>query len=206
MKKKMMALTAAVTFAGVVWGCNNLTNETEHKVEASQTKVAPSHGEITKNSSFNAESTIKGTKVISAEAINELFKTDKESKLIGLGDAVYKVSIENGIEPGFIAALMYYETINGQSKFVTEKNNVLGVLDKSGNGAVTFKKFASLEEGLTEQVVNFRQSYLNKGLVTLDKFGKRYAPTWDKQVNNGKEWSDVISEIMNKQLDIQNKL
>ncbi|GAB6460742.1 hypothetical protein bcgnr5390_10630 [Bacillus luti] len=206
MKKKMMALTAAVTFAGVLWGCNNFTKETELKVEASQTKVAPSHGEITKNSSFNAESTIKGTKVISAEAINELFKTDKESKLINLGDAVYNISVEKGIEPGFIAALMYYETNNGRSKIVTEKNNVLGVLDKSDNGSVNFKRFTYLEECIAEQAGNFRQNYLNNGLVTLDKFGEQYAPSWDTKANNGKEWSEVIAEIMNKQLDIQNKL
>lgn len=194
MKKTFIALTAFATLTGAAWGVNTLTKDNEHKVEASQSGSV----EFEK---FEATSTIKGTKIISAKTINELFKTNPDSKLNGLGDEIYKVSIENGIEPGFVAALVYYQTNNGRSKEFKENNNVMSILEK---GTDESKKFSSKEESLIYIVERLRKNYLEYGLDNIEKFGDTYAPFWNRY--NNKSFGEVYAEIMNKELKIQNNL
>ncbi|WP_336770087.1 glucosaminidase domain-containing protein [Bacillus bombysepticus] len=191
MKKTVITLTALATLTGVVWGINSPTKDGELKVEASQ-------GENIEMTRFQPTSTIKGTKIISAKTINKLFETKTESDLKGLGETVYKVSVENGIEPGFVAGLIYYETNKGTSKAFKENNNAFGILE---NGSNKIKKFNSVEESLNYGVERLRKNYLELGLDNIEKFGNTYAPFWNKF--NEKPFGEVYADIMNEELDIQ---
>lgn len=87
------------------------------------------------------------------------------------GDVFASVGKKYGIDPALLAAIAVHETGNGTSKAIKNKNNVGGMMGKSG-----LMTFSSLEEGIDKMASNLKRNYFDKGLTTIEQIQKKYAP------------------------------
>ncbi|HDR8330576.1 TPA: glucosaminidase domain-containing protein [Bacillus cereus] len=76
-----------------------------------------------KTFNYESDSTLIGTNNISAETLDVFFAKTEGSALIGMGKAVYGAATQNGVEPGILAAKLYFESGKGLSDSIKERNN-----------------------------------------------------------------------------------
>lgn len=111
------------------------------------------------------------------------------SNLTGMGEVYAKACIETGVDPYLAVAISLYETGCkwGCSTLVRQCNNVGGIKGNPGCNGGSFKKYSSLEEGITSFVNLIATSYYGKGLTTAELMAYKYAggsTTWAGKVNN----------------------
>jgi len=94
-----------------------------------------------------------------------------EGKLSGTATHFINAGKKYDIDPGLLSAIAIHETGNGSSKAVNEKNNVAGMMGKTG-----LRSYASVEDSIFDMARNLRQNYLNQGKDTIAKIGAKYAP------------------------------
>lgn len=129
-------------------------------------------------------------KVYDGMTLNELAeKLDKylKSNLSGMGMLYASKSIELGVDPYLAVAISMHETGCkwGCSKLTRECNNVGGMKGKPNCGSGSYRKFDSLEEGITKFIENIAKNYFAYGLTTPEAMNPKYAEskTWAEKVN-----------------------
>lgn len=119
-----------------------------------------------------------------AEKLNRYLK----SNLSGMGMVYASKSIELGVDPYLAVAISMHETGCkwGCSKLTRECNNVGGMKGKPSCGSGSYRKFDTLEEGITKFIENIANNYYAYGLTTPEAMNHKYAEskTWATKVNN----------------------
>ena len=119
-----------------------------------------------------------------AEKLNRYLK----SNLSGMGMVYASKSIELGVDPYLAVAISMHETGCkwGCSKLTRECNNVGGMKGKPSCGSGSYRKFDTLEEGITKFIENIANNYYSYGLTTPEAMNQKYAEskTWATKVNN----------------------
>lgn len=110
------------------------------------------------------------------------------STLSGTGMLFATKSIELGVDPYLAVAISMHETGCkwGCSKLVRECNNVGGMVGKPSCNGGSYRKFDTLEEGITKFIENLYRNYYAFGLTTPEAMNHKYAadPAWASKVNN----------------------
>lgn len=119
-----------------------------------------------------------------AEKLNRSLK----STISGTGMSFAKYAVEMGIDPYLAVAIVLHETgCNGScSTQVKQCYNVGGMKGGPSCNGTSYKKFASLDEGIYSFMKNLKTNYYDKGLTTAEQMNKKYAAstTWATKVNN----------------------
>lgn len=123
------------------------------------------------------------------------------------GDIIVKLSNIYKVNPALMAAIAMFESSNGTSNAVKNKNNPMGMSPGGGGPG----KYPTLEEGFRAAISNLSRNYVNKGLRTIEAIGAKYSPpgagndpngtnhTWPKNVHAmykkimGKTYSSSLS-------------
>lgn len=123
--------------------------------------------------------------------LNELAaKLDRylKSNLSGMGMVYATKSLELGVDPYLAVAISMHETGCkwGCSKLTRECNNVGGMKGRPNCGNGSYRKFDTLEEGITKFIENIAYNYYAYGLTTPEAMNHKYAEskTWATKVNN----------------------
>lgn len=128
--------------------------------------------------------------VYESMTLNEL--TEKlnrylSSNLSNMGMIYASKSLELGVDPYLAVAISMHETGCkwGCSKLVKECNNVGGMKGKPSCGNGSYRKFDTLEEGITKFIENIANNYYAYGLTTPEAMNHKYAAskTWATKVN-----------------------
>ncbi len=112
-----------------------------------------------------------------------------------LRPVINDTAVKYEVCPVLMEAIMRHESANEQSNAARNYNNLAGIMGKKG-----LRRFDSKEE-CVEMLGSILRSYHNKGLVSLDKISRRYAPyhrtSWaskveifSRQIESGK-WGPV---------------
>ena len=120
-----------------------------------------------------------------AEKLNRSLK----STLSGTGLSFAKYAIDMNIDPYLAVAIVLHETgCNGTcSKQVRECYNVGGMKGGPSCNGTSYKKFASLDEGIYSFMYNLKTNYYDKGLTTPEQMNKNML-----QVKLGQEKFTII--------------
>ena len=102
---------------------------------------------------------------------------EKEKCSYGIFEcAVYDEAIEQGMteEQAKVAiAISKHETGSYTSSLFKNNNNIGGLYNSSAKKFYTYK---SLEDGISAFIKNLKKGYFDKGLDTIEKIQKKYAP------------------------------
>ncbi|GAB6428205.1 hypothetical protein bcgnr5372_39030 [Bacillus luti] len=126
---------------------------------------------------FDENSPIFGTEKISAEAIDKYFASVADNgvnKFVGKGKLIYDTAVNQGIEPGVIAAEFAYFTDNGLSSSFQKDNNPAQVMYLEGEGGFT--------DPVNMDVVIYPS--LHDGIVVSSKELSEEYKRFDKEVIN----------------------
>ena len=108
--------------------------------------------------------------------------------LAGQGYFIATKCIELGIDPYVATAIMLHETGCGSrcSNLARSCYNVGGQKGAPGCNGGSYKRFNSLEEGITGFVNNLYKNYYSQGLDTVEKIAPRYAEgsSWPAKINS----------------------
>lgn len=121
--------------------------------------------------------------------INKSLNSDLTEK----GNEIVNYSLELGVDPYLITAIILHETgcSYNCSNLVKKCNNVGGM---KGNSCGGYMLFPSLDEGIWKMIENIKYNYIDKGLDTPSKIGVKYASStsWANKIEN------YINEIKSK--------
>lgn len=121
------------------------------------------------------------------EQLSEKLDRVLTSTLEGTGTIFATKSIELGIDPYLAVAIVLHETGCKWtcSKLVQQCNNVGGMKGSPGCNGGSYRKFDTLEEGITKYMENLYKNYYAYGLTTPETINPKYAasPAWADKVN-----------------------
>lgn len=121
------------------------------------------------------------------EQLSEKLDRVLTSTLEGTGTIFATKSIELGIDPYLAVAIVLHETGCKwtSSKLVQQCNNVGGMKGSPGCNGGSYRKFDTLEEGITKYMENLYKNYYAYGLTTPETINPKYAasPAWADKVN-----------------------
>lgn len=102
--------------------------------------------------------------------------------LAGHGNTIAEHSLKVGADPYVVTAIMMHETGNGTSRIANGCYNFGG---QKGYGCGAYKRYNSVDEGLTGMIDNLYNNYYAHGLTTVEAIGSRYAEsnTWPSMIN-----------------------
>ena len=102
--------------------------------------------------------------------------------LTGHGATIASHSIEIGVDPYVVTAIMMHETGNGTSNIA---NNCYNFGGQKGAGCGAYKRYGSVDEGLIGMMDNLQRNYYAYGLTTVESIGSKYAEsgTWPSMIN-----------------------
>ncbi|MFJ8414418.1 hypothetical protein ACQKNN_17490 [Bacillus paramycoides] len=151
---------------------------------------------------FTENSAIYGTKVISAEAIDEYFAGIKEgNEFVGMGKLIYDSAVNDGIEPGVIAAEFAHFTDNGMSSAFQENNNPAYVMyeEQIGDG---FNSPVNLELVIFDGILVSSKELSDE----FKRFNKAYVGDIFKNQFKGDSDTTELIDTLNKLYAIQRKI
>ncbi|WP_235980556.1 CHAP domain-containing protein [Staphylococcus durrellii] len=121
-------------------------------------------------------------------------KNAKGGALEGKSEYMVKSAKKHKIDPKIFMAIVAHETGYGKSEAVKTHNNVAGMM---GSGELF--KFDSIEDGIDAAAKNLYDLYFSKGLTTVEKIQKKYAPIGvsNDPTNLNSNWTPTIKKIMN---------
>lgn len=121
------------------------------------------------------------------EQLSEKLDRVLTSTLEGTGTIFATKSIELGIDPYLAVAIVLHETGCKWtcSKLVQQCNNVGGMKGSPGCNGGSYRKFDTLEEGITKYMENLYKNYYAYGLTTPETINPKYAAStaWAGKVN-----------------------
>lgn len=91
-----------------------------------------------------------------------------------LRPAINQAADKYGVSPVMMEAIIRHESANGKSNAAVKYNNLAGIMAKKG-----LRRFDSKEDCI-EKLGEILKVYQDKGLVSLDKISRRYAPYHSK--------------------------
>lgn len=102
--------------------------------------------------------------------------------LAGHGNTIAEHSLKVGADPYVVTAIMMHETGNGTSGIANRCYNFGG---QKGSGCGAWKRYNSVDEGLTGMIDNLYNNYYAHGLTTVEAIGSRYAEsgTWPSMIH-----------------------
>ena len=102
--------------------------------------------------------------------------------LAGHGYTIAEHSLKVGADPYVVTAIMMHETGNGTSGIANRCYNFGG---QKGSGCGAWKRYNSVDEGLTGMIDNLYNNYYAHGLTTVEAIGSRYAEsgTWPSMIH-----------------------
>lgn len=102
--------------------------------------------------------------------------------LAGHGNTIAEHSLKVGADPYVVTAIMMHETGNGTSRIANGCYNFGG---QKGSGCGAWKRYNSVDEGLTGMIDNLYNNYYAHGLTTVEAIGSKYAEssTWPSMIN-----------------------
>lgn len=108
------------------------------------------------------------------------------------GDLFSQAGQKYGIDPALLAAIAIHETGNGSSNAAKTKNNVGGMMRRSGG----LMEFNSIEEGIDAMASNLKRLYFDQGLNTIEQIQKKYAPVGAANDPTGlnKNWVNGVTK------------
>ena len=111
--------------------------------------------------------------------------------LAGHGDVIATHSLEKGVDPYLVTAVMMHETGNGTSNIA---NNCYNFGGQKGSGCGAYKRYGTVDDGLRGIIDNLYKNYYAYGLTSVESIGHKYAesPDWPNKIN----W--YIGKIRNK--------
>lgn len=114
------------------------------------------------------------------------------STLSGTGNLFATKSLELGIDPYLVVAIVLHETGCSWecSELVNQCYNVGGQKGAPGCWGGSYQAFNSLEEGINSYIDNLYYNYYSVGLTTPEAINTRYATS--------QEWSSKINWYINK--------
>lgn len=122
---------------------------------------------------------------IDIEAVNKKFKG---GALANKGALMVEIAERHNISPYFFVALISLESGYGKSKLAKSQFNFGGIKGSKNK----YRSFASPEEGLEYIASLLERRYISKGLVSVNKIGAVYAPSYD----NNHNWPGKIKTLM----------
>lgn len=120
-----------------------------------------------------------------------------KGRLSGKESQFAKYGQKYGVDPALAMAIAMWETGNGSSKMLREKNNVGGMYDSRNK---TFFRFDSVEQGIESMIRNLHKNYTSQGLKTIAAIQKKYAPSGAGNDPNGlnNHWTKGVTSMYNK--------
>ena len=102
--------------------------------------------------------------------------------LAGHGKTIASHSLEVGVDPYIVTAIMMHETGNGTSRIA---NNCYNFGGQKGYGCGAYKRYATVDEGLKGIIDNLYKNYYAYGLTTVESIGRKYAESsnWPAKIN-----------------------
>lgn len=124
-------------------------------------------------------------------------KSFLKGKLAGRESQFAKYGSKYNVDPALAMAIAMWETGNGSSKMLRQKNNVGGMYDSRNK---TFFKFPSVEAGIESMIRNLHKNYTSQGLKTIAQIQKKYAPSGAGNDPNGlnNHWTKGVTSMYNK--------
>lgn len=118
------------------------------------------------------------------------------STISNKGDLFVSYSLEVGVNPYLAVAIVLHETGCKWecSNLVKKCNNVGGQKGGPSCNGGSYKSYPSLDEGIKGYIDNLSKNYIQKGLLTPEQIGPKYAAskTWATKINK------YIKEIKEK--------
>lgn len=127
------------------------------------------------------------------DELAEKLEKNLKSTIKGYGKVFAEYSIKYEVNPYLSLAIVLHETgcNSGKCSTLASKcNNIGGMKGSPGCGGGSYKKFATLEQGIEAFYKNLSKNYYKKGLTTPETIGKKYAES--------KTWPERIRYYMNK--------
>ncbi|MEH7253885.1 glucosaminidase domain-containing protein [Neobacillus niacini] len=128
---------------------------------------------------------------IDPEKINQVL----DGKLTGMGEVFVRAGQKHNIDPALLAAVAQHETGNGTSRAVIDKNNVAGMMGKSG-----LRSYGSVEESIMDMARNLSKNYLGQGLSSISQIAAKYAPVGaaNDPTNLNNNWVSGVTRFINQ--------
>ena len=116
------------------------------------------------------------------EELTEKLNRSLGGIMAGHGDIIATHSIEMGVDPYVVTAIMMHETGNGTSNI---SNNCFNFGGQKGSGCGAYRAYGSIEEGLRGMIDNLYNNYYAQGLTTVETIAPRYAESssWPAKIN-----------------------
>ncbi len=119
-------------------------------------------------------------------AIISMSFTALAGDIVELRPEIQESAKRNGIDPALLEAIIRHETGNGKSRAARVYNNLGGVMKGR-----KLRKFNTQSESV-ECIAQILSRYHNRGLVSIDEIGRRYAPY------HRREWTNAVRYFKSK--------
>lgn len=120
--------------------------------------------------------------------LSEKLNRSLKGSLAGKGEIYASKSLELNVDPYIAVAISLHETgCNWNcSSLTTQCYNVGGIKGSPSCGSSGYKRYSSLDEGITAFIETLSYGYYSKGLTTPELIGPRYAgsTTWAAAINS----------------------
>lgn len=144
---------------------------------------------------------------LTAEQFDQVINTmlskynKKNSKLVGIGDALYQVEQTYGNINGlFVLSIVSNES--GWGKYLANTNNIAGITKRGGG----YRAFGSVDECVLYSGRLLSQNYIGKGLTTIATVGNKYCPDTPSHPGQNVKWRNTVTSIMNRYSQVVNNL
>lgn len=103
--------------------------------------------------------------------VGDKYSSVLQGQLRSKGPSFEKAAKQYNLPVSLLVGISAWETGRGKSRAVREKNNCGGLMRKG-----KLISFSNVDESINYLAKNLRLNYFNKGLVTVEKIRRKYAP------------------------------
>ncbi len=150
---------------------------------------------VARPSSFpRTTSSIVGPPTITADFIDRVLR-DAHSPAVGIGNAMYRLGMQYGIDPAFPLAFFHHESTYGKAGWAVTNHSIGNIRCTAGyacNGGYRF--YSTWEAGVADWYLLISTVYLPQGLNTIEKIIPVYAPSADNN-NEAAYIGSVLSDM-----------
>lgn len=165
---------------------NNIINTEENKTQ--ETEVIPIEMEVAPASVIVPPRIEVYEGMTIDELAAKLNRNLGNGYIGGKGYLIASQCIEKGVDPYVAVAIMLHETgcKYNCSNLVKTCNNVGGQKGAPGCNGGSYKRYATLDDGIIGFIENLRKNYYSKGLNTIETIAPKYAASsaWPTKIKN----------------------
>lgn len=148
--------------------------------------------EVEDNPNVSAFYNIQQLSAVTPKSLNQILK----GKLTNKGIVFIEAGLKYDIDPAFLAAISIHETGNGTSDAIQEKNNVGGMMRKTGG----LMAYSSVDQSIFELARIMKDIYVKNDRTTPKEIQEWYAPINAKNDPNDLNKFWLTSVVENWQL------